>query len=392
MTNTRRILAFMLAIFLVASVISPAVFAAGGPVRFVASDANGKPGETVTVTVSLENNPGIIAAALEIGYDADKLKLTAVTDSKLLKEPTFSETLNQNPYYVSWNDALASGNHTANGVLVTLKFEILAGCTPGTTEIRLAFRANDVFNWELNNVAAATKNGVVTVLGSAGTGGMPPAADPVPPAEEEQPLPQPEEPKAGSAYDSYTDLAARSWYREDVEFILEMGLMNGVGEASFAPDGAMTRGQLVTILYRAAGSPDVSGLTNPFVDVKASAWYGKAVLWGAANGIVRGVSADRFAPNDNITREQIATLLYRYDRAAPLNRDCLKGYQDVSAIGSYAMDAMNWAVGNGIMNGTSDVTLSPGATATRVQTAVLLSRYLKMTEAVPVPTTPVVTQ
>jgi hypothetical protein len=130
---------------------------------FQVSDASGAPGDSVTVTVSMQNNPGIIGAALRVGYDADKLELTHVRDEQLLADPSFGESCSDNPYYLSWNDALAGGNTDTSGPLAELTFRIKEGCAPGRTQITLSFGAGDVFDWNLQSVAFQAKNGTLTI-------------------------------------------------------------------------------------------------------------------------------------------------------------------------------------------------------------------------------------
>lgn len=195
-----------------------------------------------------------------------------------------------------------------------------------------------------------------------------------------------------SLYTDYSDLPAGAWYREGVEDMLAQGLMRGMGGTVFAPEGIVTRAQLVTILYRAAGSPAIRGVGNPFQDVNETLWYGTAVLWGVSQGIVKGVSADRFAPDEPLTRAQLATLLYRFEKALPSAEDHLAVFRDAAQVEPYAREAMNWAAGSGLIRGTSADLLSPAAPATRAQTAVILSRYLKAHTAIPVPSVPPVTE
>ena len=134
----------------------------GNSPAFVVSDAKGKPGQTVEITVSVANNPGIISAALDVTYDRDKLRLTEVKDAELLAKPTFSQSTEKYPYYISWNDALASKNNTGNGTLVTLTFEILKGAS-GEAEVGLSFDPDNVFDYDLNNVAFKAFSGFVYI-------------------------------------------------------------------------------------------------------------------------------------------------------------------------------------------------------------------------------------
>ena len=162
--------------------------------------------------------------------------------------------------------------------------------------------------------------------------------------------------------------------------MVNSGYMMGMSDTVFGISGSVTRGQLVTILYRVAGAPGVEGLENPFTDVEAGRFYTDAVIWAANNGIVSGVTEDTFAPNGAITREQIATILYRFDKAEPAVEDNLKQFPDGEKVSGYAKDAMNWAVSQGLISGIAngeETTLSATATATRAQIAVILFRYLE---------------
>ena len=183
---------------------------------------------------------------------------------------------------------------------------------------------------------------------------------------------------AGCPSTNFTDVEENGWYHTGVDFMVKNGFMNGVADDAFDVDGNLTRAQLVTILYRIAGEPE-STATNPFADVADGQWYTNAVIWAAENGIVKGVNTTTFAPNDQITREQIATILFRYAKADKVEGK-LAGFPDAGKVSDYAADAMAWAVEQGLINGISEsdgkTYLAPQETATRAQIAVILMRYL----------------
>ena len=183
---------------------------------------------------------------------------------------------------------------------------------------------------------------------------------------------------AGCPSTNFTDVEENGWYHTGVDFMVRNGFMNGVADDAFDVDGNLTRAQLVTILYRIAGEPE-STATNPFADVADGQWYTNAVIWAAENGIVKGVNTTTFAPNDQITREQIATILFRYAKAEKVEGK-LAGFPDAEKVSDYAADAMAWAVEQGLINGISEsdgkTYLAPQETATRAQIAVILMRYL----------------
>ncbi len=177
--------------------------------------------------------------------------------------------------------------------------------------------------------------------------------------------------------EAFTDLSNTAWYHEGVCYALRNGIMNGMGDRIFAPNEAMTRAQLVQTLYRIAGSPDVTDMEQHFTDVADDSWYAEAVIWVVNNKVVQGVSETSFAPDAQITREQLATILYRYAGEQKVEEDHLKDFKDVSTISAYAVDAMNWAVASGLIQGVGENRLAPAETATRAQVATILMRFVR---------------
>ena len=190
--------------------------------------------------------------------------------------------------------------------------------------------------------------------------------------------PAPDIPYSDSAlYASYADLEKEAWYRAGIVYVLHQGLMNGVGKENeyiFDPDDKVTRAMVVTILYRAAGSPNAKGLALPFEDVETGSWYTSAVAWAADQGIVLGVSDTEFDPHSPITREQLAAVLYRY-AGEPAALGNLTAYIDAKDVSQYALSALKWAIGEKIVTGI-DNRLAPQETATRAQIATVFFRYL----------------
>ena len=170
----------------------------------------------------------------------------------------------------------------------------------------------------------------------------------------------------------YQDVTSDKWYASAVDYVSTTGLMQG-SAGLFRPGEAMNRAMLVTVLYRMAGSPAVEG-TSPFTDVPAGKWYTDAVLWASKNGIVQGQTADTFAPNASITRQQLATFLYRYAQAKPVQSN-LSAFTDAGQVSAYAADPLAWAVENGFVGGTTPTTLAPRDTASRAMVAAVLMRY-----------------
>ena len=175
----------------------------------------------------------------------------------------------------------------------------------------------------------------------------------------------------------FTDVKTGDWFYDAVRYAVEKELFNGTSETTFAPNADMTRAMLVTVLHRLEGRPAVTG-TNSFSDVKSGEWYTDAVIWATANGIVGGYGNDLFGTDDPITREQMATMLLRY--AAYKKYDTAKandlaGFTDSISIASYALDAMKWANAEGLITGRTATTLAPTGTATRAEVATILMRF-----------------
>lgn len=177
---------------------------------------------------------------------------------------------------------------------------------------------------------------------------------------------------------AFDDLDPTRWYHDGIEFMLHHEYMIGTGETTFAPNATLTRGQLVTILYRIEGEPDVAELDHTFVDV-GKAYYTNAVIWAADAGIVNGTSETTFEPKAPITREQMATILYRYAEATAVEDDNKAAFPDASDVSGFAEESVNWALEIGLINGVSsgdETYLQPKAAANRAQVAVILYRYL----------------
>ncbi len=185
----------------------------------------------------------------------------------------------------------------------------------------------------------------------------------------------------------FSDVKENDWFYSDVQYVNEKGLMNGLTETAFAPNDNLTRAMLVTVLYRIEGEP-ATNKSIPFADVDANAYYSNALVWAHQNGIINGVSKTEFKPNDNITREQIATIIYRYaqykgyDMSAGENTNILS-YDDFAQISEYAIASMQYAAGSGLMKGKTNTTLNPKDNATRAEIASILHRFIEDISPIP---------
>ncbi|MGN1306108.1 MAG: S-layer homology domain-containing protein [Faecousia sp.] len=176
---------------------------------------------------------------------------------------------------------------------------------------------------------------------------------------------------------TFIDVDRNQWYHKAIDFVVTNGYMQGTGQTTFEPNATMTRAMLVTALYRVAGTPDVTA-KPPFTDLRDD-WYDNAVAWAYENGIVNGTSSTAFSPEDPVTREQLAAILYRYAEAVPAAQDKLSAFPDSDRVSNYAVEAMNWAVNEGVINGSLEngvLYLRPNGNATRAEIAQMLMNYL----------------
>ena len=182
------------------------------------------------------------------------------------------------------------------------------------------------------------------------------------------------------ASERFSDVPAGSWYEEAIGFVTDRGLFQGTSDTTFSPELSMTRAMLVTVLWRLDGKPD-SAAADGFDDVPGDQWYSEAVSWAAANGIVDGYGDGRFGPDDPITREQMAVILYRYcavkgyETSEPAD---ISRYDDAESVSSWAREAMCWANAAGLITGMTETTLAPKETATRAQVATILMRFVRL--------------
>ena len=178
----------------------------------------------------------------------------------------------------------------------------------------------------------------------------------------------------------FTDVSESDWFFNDVKFVYQNGLMNGTSATTFSPEGTTSRGMIVTILWRMAGSPDMEDKIwgYPFADVDATAYYGTAVYWARLNGIAGGYDDATFGPNDPITREQMAAILYRYAQYKGYDVSAkadLNKFTDADEISNYALEALQWANAEGLINGKGDGVLDPKGQATRAEAAAMFTRF-----------------
>lgn len=246
----------------------------------------------------------------------------------------------------------------------------------GGSEVVLTVTPDE--GYVLDNLTVTSSNGSEISLTDAGDGEytftMPDSAVTVAATFREDTGENPENPEDGMPF---ADVAEEDWFYDAVSYVYEQGLMNGTSDTAFEPDLTTTRGMIVTILYRLEESPAVTG-TSSFADVAAGQYYADAVAWAAANDIVTGYDVYTFGPDDTITREQMAAILYRYadykgyDVTATAD---LSAYTDADDISTWAQTAMGWANAEELITGVTTTTLEPAGSATRAQVAAILMRF-----------------
>ena len=354
------------AIVLVSMLLSflPAIAENNLPLVYIA-DVQSVGDQEITVSVAVSNGTGICGGSMNLLYDSSFLRAAAYQQSDMLT----GYILNANLSYAE--DALrfswaGSEELPQNGTLFTVTFERL---TDESFETEIIIDKLKLGDAEGNKISCDSENGTVKYAKETASvgGGSHHSFNPKP-APTDEPAPSPNLP--------FTDVKESDWFYDAVRSAFGQGLMKGVSDTEFAPNVKLTRAMFVTILYRMEGEP-VSGAAS-FSDVESGSWYEKAVAWANAEGIVRGVSQAEFAPDSSITREQMATVIYRYLTAGQEETEespvDLSGYEDIGSVSDYALPAIRYCVREGILGGKTATTLNPGDGATRAETATVLTR------------------
>ncbi len=379
----KKTIALTLCLTLLLGMALPGALAAGTPTVSISSGTV-KAGESVTLTVSIEDNPGISGTLLYLyfdtavfGVDLNSGMMTAGTFRKEGGMVTNSiEVAKANgPYSGDWSrDGVLAiwynslGMDTdADGAMLYVTFTAKASAPNGKYEIDLDYSAADTGNQSGENVALTTVSGSITVTGGTEN------ADPVPEEPEDEPI-------------TFTDIYGH-WAEAEILKSAELGLVNGMGDGLYCPDDTMTRAMCVTILWRAAGCPEPKGAAS-FTDLDPKqSWYLKAVAWAEENAVVNGIGNGKFDPNGSVTREQLVTILHRL-AGTPIGMELMFAAQydaahpDSGKVSDYAKNAVYWAIYKNILCGDASAELKTGAElkptapATRAQIAVMMVRYL----------------
>lgn len=337
-----------------------------------ASTADGKDAKNVTVTVTAKNATGEDVASTngvaQLRYDESALTLKSVEvngNYQSLKEETGIVTFG----YVSLEEIPAGAAVATltfevkdpNAALLTVAHKETGSETAGYEEV---LDLHEHTHTEIRGAkeATCTEDGYTGDLYCLDCGQL---------------LEQGEVIPASCPSKVFQDVDQSKWYHEAIDFVVSQKLMIGVSKDLFQPNHDMTRAQLVTVLYRLAGTPKVEG-SVPFTDVQAGQFYSDALVWAYSNGIAKGVTGQKFAPNDSVTREQMAVFFARYAQLAGktvVAEGNLGNYTDANEVSHYAVEAMTWAVETGLIQGLTDSALSPKSSSTRAQVAEVLMRY-----------------
>jgi hypothetical protein len=391
----------------------PSVLAAGGPALSLSS-AQADPGGELTLTLSVQNNPGLGAFLVYFYYDT--AVFTADADSDIAATGSFKtgslvgnsvDEDGKTGVLALWYTGASTGV-TADGEALTLKLRVSSTAKSGVYPVELSYSPQNTIGPDLKPVSFTTTSATVTV-GNVTTADPQPTATPTPtetqsptPSETESPAPSqtesptptetetpspaptttPDTPETGTDADTpqISDTAGH-WAESYITEAASLGLVIG-NEGLFRPDDSMTRAEFVTILWRMSGSPAPSGKAS-FTDLPLN-WYQDAIAWAEETGVVNGVGNGRFSPQGNVTRQQVATTLYRLS-GSNTGMEALftslydAQYPDSGDLGAWAKSAVYWAIYNEIYCGQSSVsvgaTLTPKLPATRAQIAVMVVNY-----------------
>lgn len=323
-----------------------------------------KVGESVTVTTAPSAGLTVTSITAKTNTGAAvTVSSTGVANQYKFTVPNNATSVTVTPVFGTATAANLTVTTTSNGLAVPSATQVYAG-----QQVTITTRPNT--GYRATGVTVSTNSGTVTATRTAEntyTFTVPANATYVtvtPTFAADTGLP-------------FVDVPANDFYLDAVKFVYNNGLMNGITATTFGGSRTITRGQIVTILYRLSGSPTASSYSS-FQDVPAGEYYAPAITWAASNAIVDGRNSTTFAPNDAITRQELAAILYRYASFRGLTNNkliSLSGYTDQGQVDDYASIPMQWCVGNGIINGTSNTTLTPRGTAQRYQAAIMLMRY-----------------
>lgn len=366
---------YIIAVMIFVMAISTLVYADGDSMVFTVEPSVS--GGIVNVEVSYTNNTYMCGGGFALIYDSSKLSLIEAIEGSALDKgmAVINDKREPNKIRIVWASTTVLPK---DGTVLNVAFKLNSG----------EFKNSDI---KFEEFGVANQNGVKiknAVMRVAGVESNNPSSAPATGGGTQTNKPDTDNKPDGklpidTTLDGkleFVDVSESDWFFDSVKYVCENALMSGVSDTEFAPNAALTRAMLVVVLHRLEGEPE--GAKADFADVAEDTWYTKAVAWAAEKGIVNGYSETEFAPEINITREQIATIMYRYakskgyDVSIGENTNILS-YDDIDAVSEYAIDAMQYVCGSGLINGKSDSTLNPADNATRAETATILQRFIE---------------
>lgn len=373
--------AFLLALSLL---FSTAYAQTAYPATVSVTSSSISPGNVVEMSVNLSGNSGLAAWMFDFSWDTDALTLDTSDGSAQVGDAFSSGTLlarqkDDGGLTVSWYSVR---NVSVDGELFSIRLKANPSAS-GSYPVTITCSAENTINTAEQEVSVTCIGGSVTVTGGSETtssdthardngGGLsagdvtkPQLGEASPAATEEDQTP------AATPPVEFSDVPENAYYYDAVQWAVKNGVTNGVGGSSFCPNGVCSRAQTVTFLWRAAGSPEPTVLSNPFTDVQPGSYYYKAVLWAVAEGITNGTGEDTFSPDATVNRAQTVTFLWRANGSQ--KAEGASPFSDV-AKEAYYTDAVQWAVEHHITGGTGANTFSPGDSCIRVQIVTFLYR------------------
>ena len=365
MRMRKKIGSLVLVAALVLTLLTPMALADGTVLKVSTPATIPKAGEEFTVTVDITGNPGFNSVGFTVAFDRERIECTRIRVGELLRGSIYAS----NPNATDGAKLGAASINTINGdgTLAMLTFQAkedlskyafaLLQAKVSDEDGNAIFQSDDLKEKVTTNTPTTSTQPVTTPAGQT----------------------KPAEQTTGSAESvaAFPDTAGH-WAAGWIAKAAERGLFGGDDKGNFRPDDKITRGDYMLVIWRMAGMPEPTG-ASPFADVAENAYYAKAVAWAYEQGIVDG-KGNGFAPRDSLTRQEAMKILFGY-AGSPTGMEAMlgglydQGFADSGQIASWAKPAMYWAVYNGIINGTSETTLSPGGTATRAQLAKILVEY-----------------
>lgn len=367
MRKRNRILCALLAALLAAALSLPAA-AEGTSLIISAPETLPAVGETFTVTVAISGNPGLCAAQYTLAFDPSVVRCESASVGDILRG-TFAAA---NPKAEAGAIVAAATvtPATGDGSVGVFTFQVLkAGETDFTLQDAIFSGADGApIRTNITSVPAEDKPGQLDQSAPGGETGQTPGKDPAQPDQSGQPLP---------AEPLFTDVPQSFWGYEAIQKAAQLGLVNGVGEGRFAPERKLTRAEFVTMLWRLAGQPAADTKAD-FTDVPAEIWYRAGLDWAAEKGYVTG-NGGRFKPEDQITRQEAVTILFRYSGGQSGMETMFSAlyadqFSDSGAVASWAKSAMDWAIYHSVIQGSGG-RLNPMGTASRAEIAAIFVRY-----------------